>query len=110
MLLRRELPSVGDFPISKVSVPTKRSKGTTNVALWPFATEIHCPWNVGDPGKRGLVVLNVSFVARDPQRTSSFGQTSLAQTLHQSVTIVWHVLKAGDLQIAPNGKIGICCE
>ena len=36
---------------------------------WPFATEIHVTWNVGDQGKRGLVVINVSFVAHDPKRT-----------------------------------------
>ena len=33
---------------------------------WPIATEIHVSWNVGDRGKSGLVVLNTSFVARDP--------------------------------------------
>src|ERR1700752_1626476 len=33
---------------------------------WPIATEIHVPRNVGDQGKSGLVVLNVSFVARGP--------------------------------------------
>jgi hypothetical protein len=27
------------------------------------------PWNVGDQGKSGLFVLNVSFVARDLERT-----------------------------------------
>jgi hypothetical protein len=37
-----------------------------NVAEWPIATEIHVPWHVGDQLKSGLVVLNVSFVARDP--------------------------------------------
>jgi hypothetical protein len=31
-----------------------------------IATEIRDPWNVGDQGKSGLVVLSVSFVARDP--------------------------------------------
>ena len=30
-----------------------------------MATEIHVPWNVGDQGKSGLIVLNVSFVTRD---------------------------------------------
>jgi hypothetical protein len=39
------------------------------VAYWPIATESPVPWNVGNQGKSGLVVLNVSFVARDPQRT-----------------------------------------
>jgi hypothetical protein len=34
-----------------------------------IATEIHVPWHVGDQGKSGLVVLNVSFVARDPKAT-----------------------------------------
>jgi hypothetical protein len=45
-------------------------------AIGPIATEIHVPWNVGDQGKSGLVVLNVSFVARDPKQTfrkSRFG-------------------------------------
>ena len=37
-----------------------------NVAYWPIATEIHVPWNVGDQGESGLVVLNMSFVAHDP--------------------------------------------
>ena len=32
----------------------------------PIATEIHVRWHVGDQGMSGLVVLNVSFVARDP--------------------------------------------
>ena len=35
----------------------------------PIATEIHRPRNVGDQGKSGLVVLNVSFVAHDPSET-----------------------------------------
>jgi len=34
--------------------------------LWPIATEIHVSWHVGNQDKSGLVVLNVSFVARDP--------------------------------------------
>jgi len=38
--------------------------------LWPIATEFHVRWYVGGQGKSGLVVLNVSFVARDPERTS----------------------------------------
>jgi hypothetical protein len=37
--------------------------------LWPIATEIHIPWHVRYQVKSGLVVLNVSFVARDPQQT-----------------------------------------
>ena len=36
--------------------------------LWPIATEIHVSWHVGNQDKSGLVVLNVSFVARDPLR------------------------------------------
>jgi hypothetical protein len=32
---------------------------------WPIATEIHVAWHVRDQDKSGLVVLNVSFVARD---------------------------------------------
>ena len=32
----------------------------------PIATEIHVSWHVGNQDKSGLVVLNVSFVARDP--------------------------------------------
>jgi hypothetical protein len=35
-----------------------------------IATEIYVPWNVGDQGKSRLVVLNVSFVARDPLQTN----------------------------------------
>jgi hypothetical protein len=31
---------------------------------WPIATEIHVPWHVRYQVKSGLVVLNVSFVAR----------------------------------------------
>jgi len=38
--------------------------------LWPIATELHVSWHVGNLDKSGLVVLNVSFVARDPKRTS----------------------------------------
>jgi hypothetical protein len=37
--------------------------------------EIHVPWHVGGQGKSGLVVLNVSFVARDPQRSSCHGES-----------------------------------
>jgi len=37
--------------------------------LWPIATEIHVSWHVGNQDKSGLVVLNVSFVARDAKRT-----------------------------------------
>ena len=40
-----------------------------HVRSWPIATEIHVAWHVGDQGKSGLVVLNVSFVARDPEQT-----------------------------------------
>lgn len=40
------------------------------VGLWPLATEVHVRSHVGDRGKSGLVVLNVRFVARDPERTS----------------------------------------
>jgi hypothetical protein len=38
---------------------------------WPIATEILVRWNVGDQAKSGLIVLNVSFVARDPKPTYS---------------------------------------
>jgi len=37
--------------------------------LWPIATEIHVSWHVGNQDKSGLVVLNVSFVAHDPEPT-----------------------------------------
>src|SRR5215468_555449 len=37
---------------------------------WPIATEIHIPSHVRYQVKSGLVVLNVSFAARDPKRTS----------------------------------------
>ena len=37
--------------------------------MWPIATEIHIPWHVRYQVKSGLVVLNVSFVARDPEQT-----------------------------------------
>ena len=50
----------------KLTLPRK----VRNVRYWPIATEIHVPSNVGDQGKSGLVVLNVSFVARDPKPTS----------------------------------------
>jgi hypothetical protein len=36
----------------------------------PIATASHVLRNVGDQGKCGHVVLNVSFVARDPKRPS----------------------------------------
>ena len=36
------------------------------VRKWPIATVIHVTWNVGDQGKSGPVVLNVSFVVHDP--------------------------------------------
>ena len=42
----------------------------SDLVLWPIATEIHVSWHVGNQDKSGLVVLNVSFVARDPTRTS----------------------------------------
>ena len=35
-----------------------------------IATKIHVSWHVGNQDKSGLVVLNVSFVARDPKATS----------------------------------------
>jgi hypothetical protein len=41
-----------------------------DVAFWPIATEIHIPWHVRYQVKSGLVVLNVSFVARDPLQTN----------------------------------------
>ena len=34
---------------------------------WPIATEILAPWHGGHRGDTGLVMLNVSFVARDPK-------------------------------------------
>ena len=37
--------------------------------IGPIATEIHVAWHAGDQGKSGPVVLNVSFVACDPDRT-----------------------------------------
>jgi hypothetical protein len=37
----------------------------------PLQRKALSPWNVGNQGKSGLVVLNVSFVARDPNRNSS---------------------------------------
>jgi hypothetical protein len=40
------------------------------VRSWPIAAEIDVSRNVRDQGKSGLVVLNVSFVARDPYRKS----------------------------------------
>ena len=42
--------------------------GPSNFWKWPIATEIRVPWNVGDQGRSGVVVLNMSFAARDPQR------------------------------------------
>ena len=36
----------------------------------PIVTEILVRWHVGGQGKSGFVVLNVSFVARDPKLTS----------------------------------------
>ena len=39
------------------------------VGKWPIATEIHVPWHVRYQVKSGLVVLNVSFVARDPMQS-----------------------------------------
>jgi hypothetical protein len=50
----------------------------SDFVLWPKATEIDLAWNVGYQGDSGLVVLNVSFVARDPQLT--FDETA-AQTV-----------------------------
>src|ERR1700756_1890979 len=37
-----------------------------DVAYLPIATKIHVRWYVSGQGKRGLVMLNVIFVARDP--------------------------------------------
>ena len=39
-------------------------------SCWPVATEIHVPWHVGDHIKSGLVVLDVSFVARETKRSA----------------------------------------
>jgi hypothetical protein len=41
----------------------------SDFVLWPTATEIHVDWHVRDQDESGLVVLNVSFVARDPERS-----------------------------------------
>ena len=40
-------------------------------AVGPIATEIYVRWHVGDYGKSGLVMLSASFVARDPNATST---------------------------------------
>ena len=45
--------------------------------MWPIATEIHIPWHVRYQVKSGLVVLNVSFVARDPKQSFDFGHSLL---------------------------------
>jgi hypothetical protein len=47
------------------------------VSALAIATEIHVSRHVGDQGKSGLVVLNVSFVARDPSPTWSAIDTVL---------------------------------
>ena len=44
---------------------------------WAIATEIHVAWRAGDQGESGLVVLNVSFVARDPDLTLTLAQEEL---------------------------------
>ena len=49
----------------------KAHEQRAKVRSWPIATEGHVRRNIGDQGKSGLVVLNVSFVARDPFRKSS---------------------------------------
>jgi hypothetical protein len=41
------------------------------MSAWPIETEIHVRWHVGDWDKSGLVVLNASFVARDPEPSST---------------------------------------
>jgi hypothetical protein len=56
------------LPASRLSLP-RSGLERSDFVPWPIATEIHAPWNVGDQGKSGLFVLNVSFVARDLERT-----------------------------------------
>jgi len=51
-------------------LPPRSGLERSDFVLWPIATEIHVRCYVGGQGKSGLVVLNVRFVARDPQPTS----------------------------------------
>src|SRR5713226_7271876 len=52
-----------------VALDAARFSEPEKVGDWPIATEIHVAWHVRDQDTSGLVVLNVSFVARDPNRT-----------------------------------------
>jgi hypothetical protein len=48
-----------------ITVERLSKADSSNDRFWPIAMEIRVPWHVGDQGKNGRVLLNVSFVARD---------------------------------------------
>jgi hypothetical protein len=51
----------------------------------PIATEIHVSCHVGNQDKSGLVVLNVSFVARDPIRNYTNWRAVIAFDLRKQL-------------------------
>ena len=65
ILIRQKQTSDTSAPV--VSAPCALQ---SKVCLWPIATEIDVRCHVGDWGMSGLVVLSLSFVAHDPERTS----------------------------------------
>src|ERR1700752_4445758 len=62
------LPTISPFRTALRTSPLP-PLSRSDLVLWSIATESYVPWNAGDQGKCGLVVLNVIFVARDPTRT-----------------------------------------
>jgi hypothetical protein len=74
------------LPASRLLLP-RSGLERSDFVLWPIATEIHVPWNVGDQGKSGLVVLNMSFGALDEKEPFAGKQPQrLAQACSSFIT------------------------
>jgi NAD(P)-dependent dehydrogenase (short-subunit alcohol dehydrogenase family) len=69
------------------TAPYNASKFAADFVRWPVATEIHVRWHVGGQGNSGLVVLNVSFVARDPGCVKT-RKIEMRRELHSSVRLL----------------------